>query len=61
MIDKYMIDKWLSMAPIPADKQRLLVTIIDNHYAKVHRETDVHIRFSMSVNGLYRLKRIDGG
>lgn len=51
-----MIDKWLSTVPIPADKQRLLDTLIDSHYAKVYRETDVHIRVS---NERYRLIQIE--
>lgn len=51
-----MIDKWLSTVPIPADKQRLLDNLIDSHYAKVYRETDVHIRVS---NERYRLIQIE--
>lgn len=55
-VKKGMIDKWLSTVPIPVDKQLLLNTIIDSHYARVYRETDVHIRVS---NERYRLMRIE--
>lgn len=55
-VKKGMIDKWLSTVPIPSDKQRLLDTLIDSHYAKVYRETDVHIRVS---NERYRLIQIE--
>ena len=55
-VKKGMIDKWLSTVPIPADKQRLLDNLIDSHYAKVYRETDVHIRVS---NERYRLIQIE--
>lgn len=55
-VKKGMIDKWLSTVPIPADKQRLLDNLIDNHYAKVYRETDIHIRVS---NERYRLIQIE--
>lgn len=55
-VKKGMIDKWLSTVPIPADKQRLLESIIDSHYAKTYQETDVHIRVS---NERYRLIQIE--
>lgn len=55
-VKKGMIDKWLSTVHIPADKQRLLDTVIDSHYAKVYRETDVHIRVSSEH---YRLIQIE--